>query len=374
MTNGIKISQLDAATSLDGTEGVPVVQSGNTVKATTDQIKTLAQTDVPAENIIGTLSSATVPAANVSGVLTNATIDGSDVTGTITTATVPAANVSGALTNATIAVSGITGTLAINQGGTGQTTANSAFNALAPSQTSNSGKYLTTDGSNTSWGTISTGITVDTTPISGGTSGNVLYHNGTVVGEYAQVPTANGGTGLSTFTAANNAIYSTSSSVLAAGTLPVAAGGTGQTTASAAFNALSPITSTGDLVVGNGVNSATRLGIGSNGYVLTSNGTTASWAAATGTVLSVSNSDGTLTVSPTTGAVVASLDLSHANTWTAAQTFPVATVSNGIWINSQTISANYTIASGYSGSSAGPISIASGVAVTISSGSRWVVL
>ncbi len=32
---------------------------------------------------------------------------------------------------------------------------------------------------------------------------------------------------------------------------------------------------------------------------------------------SVSNSDGTLTISPTTGAVVASLALGHANTWTA---------------------------------------------------------
>jgi hypothetical protein len=46
------------------------------------------------------------------------------------------------------------GTLPIAAGGTGQTTANTAFNALAPSQTSNSGKYLTTDGSNTSWGTV----------------------------------------------------------------------------------------------------------------------------------------------------------------------------------------------------------------------------
>lgn len=38
-----------------------------------------------------------------------------------------------------------------------------------------------------------------------------------------------------------------------------------------------------------------------------------------GTISSVSNSDGTLTVSPTTGAVVASLALGHANTWTGIQ-------------------------------------------------------
>ena len=60
-------------------------------------------------------------------------------------------------------------------------------------------------------------------------------------------------------------------------TLAIGSGGTGQTTASAAFNALSPITTTGDLILGNGTNSATRLGIGANGYLLSSNGTTASW-------------------------------------------------------------------------------------------------
>jgi hypothetical protein len=51
----------------------------------------------------------------------------------------------------------VTGTLGINNGGTGQTTANTAFNALAPSQTGNSGKYLSTDGSTTAWTNISSG-------------------------------------------------------------------------------------------------------------------------------------------------------------------------------------------------------------------------
>lgn len=41
-----------------------------------------------------------------------------------------------------------------------------------------------------------------------------------------------------------------------------------------------------------------------------------------GAVSSVSNSDGTLTISPTTGAVVASLALSHPNIWTGVQTQP----------------------------------------------------
>lgn len=42
---------------------------------------------------------------------------------------------------------------------------------------------------------------------------------------------------------------------------------------------------------------------------------------ATGAVSSVSNSNGTLTISPTTGAVIASLNLAKANTWTGVQTF-----------------------------------------------------
>ena len=66
------------------------------------------------------------------------------------------------------------------------------------------------------------------------------------------------------------------------GVLPISQGGTGETLAASAFNALSPITTTGDLIVGNGTNSATRLGIGANGLVLTSNGTTATWSAGGG--------------------------------------------------------------------------------------------
>jgi hypothetical protein len=56
------------------------------------------------------------------------------------------------------------------------------------------------------------------------------------------------------------------------------------------------------------------------------------------------------------------------------QNAPIQRASNGIVVNSKTVSASYTIASGDSAMSAGPITVASGQAVTISSGSRWVVL
>jgi len=53
--------------------------------------------------------------------------------------------------NTTGTAANVTGTVAIANGGTGQITANSALNALLPSQTGNNGKYLSTDGTNTSW-------------------------------------------------------------------------------------------------------------------------------------------------------------------------------------------------------------------------------
>lgn len=51
--------------------------------------------------------------------------------------------------------------VSISKGGTGQTTAQAAIDALLPTQTGNSGKFLTTDGTNSSWDTVS-GAGVDT--------------------------------------------------------------------------------------------------------------------------------------------------------------------------------------------------------------------
>ena len=56
------------------------------------------------------------------------------------------------------------------------------------------------------------------------------------------------------------------------------------------------------------------------------------------------------------------------------QTAPVQRASNGIITNSKTISASYTIPATDNAMSAGPVTIASGQSVTVSSGSRWVIL
>lgn len=48
--------------------------------------------------------------------------------------------------------------------------------------------------------------------------------------------------------------------------------------------------------------------------------------------------------------------------------------SNGIQINANTVATSYTIATGNNGLSAGPVSVNSGITVTVSSGSTWSVV
>jgi len=48
--------------------------------------------------------------------------------------------------------------------------------------------------------------------------------------------------------------------------------------------------------------------------------------------------------------------------------------SNGLMMNNMTIGTTFSIPSGYSASSVGPVVVSSGVTITVPSGSRWVVL
>jgi hypothetical protein len=73
----------------------------------------------------------------------------------------------------------LTGTIPISNGGTGASTANDAFNALAPTQTGNSGKYLTTDGTNTSWAVNPLG-TVTSVATGTGLTGGTITTSGTI--------------------------------------------------------------------------------------------------------------------------------------------------------------------------------------------------
>ena len=71
------------------------------------------------------------------------------------------------------------------------------------------------------------------------------------------------------------------------------------------------------------------------------------------------------------GAFGASSSLTFAS---STLTAPVVSASNGLVVNSASVSASYSIPSGSNAMSVGPITVASGQAVTVPSGSRWVVL
>jgi hypothetical protein len=81
-------------------------------------------------------------------------------------------------------------------------------------------------------------------------------------------------------------------------------------------------------------------------------------SATTGTAATLNTSDAKLLYKPSTGELQSS----------------ALVASNGIVVNSQTVTANYTIATGNNASSAGPVTVADGVSVTVSDGSRWVVV
>jgi hypothetical protein len=100
--------------------------------------------------------------------LTEPFSNGGGGTGTVTSVDVVGGSTGLTTTGGPITTSGtitLDGVLNIANGGTGQTTATAAINALLPSQTSNSGKYLTTNGTTASWATVSGTGTVTTVSV-----------------------------------------------------------------------------------------------------------------------------------------------------------------------------------------------------------------
>jgi hypothetical protein len=130
----------------DGTDTTVVRPSDWNASHTLVGLGTAAELDAGVANGVATLdSSGKVPAGQLSGVVTSvaATVPSFlSITGSPITS-------SGTLV---ITYSGIA--LPIANGGTNAITANAGFNNLAPVQTNNSGKFLTTNGTDTSWATV----------------------------------------------------------------------------------------------------------------------------------------------------------------------------------------------------------------------------
>ena len=257
------------------------------------------------------------------------------------------------------------GTIQPAYGGTGLTTFVGANNAL--------------------YSTGSTTLTAGTLPPAAGgtgatatpTNGQLLIGNGTnfavaSLGSGTGISTTTGSgtltinnTGVTSFSAGTTGLTpatGTTGAVTLAGTLAIANGGTGQTTANTAFNALAPIQTS------------------QSGKYLTTDGTNTSWAAA-GTSLANDTSTATslypLFAAATTGTAT-TIYTSNANYLYKPSIGELSALevrsSNGILVNSQTVSADYTIASGDNGGSFGPVAVASGITVTIASGSVWTVV
>ena len=162
--------------------------------------------------------------------------------------------------------------LPIAQGGTGQTTASGAINALIPSQTGNSGRYLTTNGTSVSWGAV--------TPGTGTVTSVALQSN------------------LSGISVTGSPVTSTGTLALS-GTLNVANGGTGQATLS-----------TGAVLVGNGTSAISSVAPSTSGNVLTSNGS--SWSSS---------------ALPTASATVSGIVNTSSQNFAGAKTFDTGIVS-----------------------------------------------
>jgi hypothetical protein len=278
------------------------------------------------------------------------------------------------------------------------------------------GKLYYSDGSTTKL-LASNGASTPVTTFSAGTTG--LTPNTATSGAVTlagTLGTANGGTNLTSFTS-GGAMYATSTSVLTTGTLPVTAGGTGLATITAGRI----LYGAGTSAIGNSANlfwdsSNNRLGVNTatpavttalvgTDAILIPKGTTAqqptgvsgylrfntdtsqfegyngtAWASVGGSAIS----NDTTTASNLYPIFVTATSGTALNVYTSNAKYlykpstgelqaPEVIANNGLFVNATTVGTSYTIQSGYNAQSVGPVTIASGQSVTITSGQRWLV-
>lgn len=191
--------------------------------------------------------------------------------------------------------------LPIANGGTSQTTASAAFNSLSP---------MTTQGD-----TIYGGASGAGTRLGIGTAGQVLTVNS---GATAPQWSTLSGVAVTTFSAGTTGFTpssATSGAITLAGTLITSNGGTGLTTYTA-----------GDLPYYATGAALSKLGIGTNGQILTSSGTAPQWSTLSGVAVTTINfgTTGLTPATATSGAITVAGTLAIANGGTNSTATPTA--------------------------------------------------
>jgi hypothetical protein len=167
---------------------------GNTTGNTLAKATLTAGTGIAVTNGAGTISIAATNNGTVTSVGGTGTVNGITLTGTVTST--GNLTLGGTLSNVSLSTQ-VTGTLPIANGGSGQTTAQTAMNAFAGAVTS--GSYLRGNGSNVVMSTIQAG---DVPTLNQNTTGTAANVTGTVA-------IANGGTGATTNTTARTNLGAT---------------------------------------------------------------------------------------------------------------------------------------------------------------------
>jgi hypothetical protein len=285
-------------------------------------------------------------------------------------------------------------TVAYNRGGTGQSSAfvaggvvyGSSTTALAVTAAGTTGQFLVSNGTGApSWSTVTTAITItdDTSSASNYYPLFARVTTGTTNTEYTSSTkyTYNPSTGVlsaTSFTGAGTGLTGTASSLSIGGNAATATSATSATTATNIAGGAN-----GSVPYQTGSGATTFLAAGTNGYILTLSGGVPTWAAAPATGVTISDDTSSATAyyplyaRVTSGTASTEYTSSTKYTYkpsTGELTSPEVIASNGIFVNNLSVATSYSIPSGYSGHSVGPVTVASGQSVTVPSGSRWVVL
>jgi hypothetical protein len=196
-----------------------------------------------------------------------------------------------------------------------------------------------------------------------------------------------GGGGVTSFSAGTTGFTpstSTTGAVTLSGTLVGTNGGTGVNNGSKTITLGGNLTTSGAFNTTITATATTAVTLPTSGTIMSS--VTALSGAVTGTPSSTTylRGDGTwASVNASPGGSTTQVQFNNAGvfggsasfTWDGSSvTAPQHIASNGLMVNNQTIATSYSIPSGYAASSVGPVTLGSGVSVTVPSGGRWVVL